>query len=93
MEFFFESQGSEATIVDVRTFAEFVSEHLQGSINIPLGEIPSRLDEFTGKQNLIVCCASGVRSRKAAELLKQNNIECRDGGSWQTLKTNITINQ
>jgi phage shock protein E len=84
---------SERTVVDVRTFAEYAESHLERSINIPLNEIPTRLDEFKGKQNLIVCCASGIRSRKAADLLKQSGIECYDGGSWLSLKNLFALNQ
>ena len=93
MENFSQSTQTEPTVVDVRTFAEYAESHLKRSINIPLNEIPNRLDEFRGKQNLIVCCASGVRSRKAADLLMQNGIECYDGGSWLSLKNELTLNQ
>ena len=36
----------KATIVDVRSAAEFMGGHVAGSINIPLQEIPKRLAEF-----------------------------------------------
>jgi len=88
-----ELEQSEPTVVDVRTFAEYANDHLKGSINIPLSEIPNRLDEFREKPNLIVCCASGIRSRNATGLLKQHGIECNDGGSWLNVKTLLTPNQ
>lgn len=88
-----ESTQLEPTIVDVRTFAEYTESHLEGSINIPLHELPNRLNEFSAKPNIIVCCASGIRSRKAAGLLKQNGIECYDGGSWLSLKNILALNQ
>ena len=93
MENFSESTQSESTVVDVRTFVEYMDGHLKGSLNIPLNDIPNRLDEFKGKQNIIVCCASGIRSQKAADLLKQNGIECYDGGSWLSLKNLLALNQ
>lgn len=76
-----------ATVIDVRTFAEYTDGHLPGSINIPLNEISSRLAEFKQQpEGLVICCASGIRSNKAANILKQYGIECIDGGSWLNLK-------
>jgi len=71
------------TIVDVRTYGEFIGGHVVGSINIPLNEIPARIEEL--KQlcaPLILCCASGGRSGQAYTYLSQNGIECYNGGSW-----------
>jgi rhodanese-related sulfurtransferase len=72
----------KATIVDVRTPAEFMGGHVNGSINIPLQEIPARLSEFKKMENIVLCCASGNRSGQATAYLKQNGIECENGGSW-----------
>ncbi|HEY8782099.1 MAG TPA: rhodanese-like domain-containing protein [Mucilaginibacter sp.] len=77
-------------IVDVRTPQEFETGHVANSINIPLRELNSRLEEFKQMQNIIICCASGSRSQKASQFLKQNNVECCDGGSW--LNINIYSN-
>jgi phage shock protein E len=72
-----------ATIVDVRTVAEFMGGHVAGSINIPLQEIPERMDELKNlKAPLILCCASGNRSGQAQRFLSQSGIECYNGGSW-----------
>lgn len=72
----------KATVVDVRTPAEYRGGHVAGSINIPLQEIPDRLDELKKMENMVLCCASGNRSNKATTYLKQNGIACEDGGSW-----------
>lgn len=75
-----EKQG---TIVDVRTPGEFVGGNVEGSINIPLQEIPKRMQELkTLKHPLVLCCASGGRSGQAQSYLAQQGIECFDGGSW-----------
>lgn len=75
-----EKQG---TIVDVRTVAEFRGGNAQDSINIPLQEIVSRLEELKGlKQPLILCCASGGRSGQATQYLQQQGVACYNGGSW-----------
>lgn len=84
-------KAGETTIVDVRTPAEFMSGSVAGSINIPLNEIPNRLDEFKNIQNIVLCCASGNRSGQATMFLKQNGIECINGGSW--LDVNYVISK
>lgn len=75
-----ENQG---TIVDVRTREEFMGGHVVSSINIPLNEIPERLEEIKALTSpLILCCASGGRSGQAEDYLSQQGIECLNGGSW-----------
>ncbi len=74
---------SNVTIIDVRTPGEFMGGHVAGSINIPLGEVVARLDEIKAmKQPIVLCCASGNRSGQATMFLKQNGIDCSNGGSW-----------
>lgn len=71
------------TIVDVRTAAEFQGGHVAGSINIPMQEISSRMEEIRSlKTPLVLCCASGNRSGQVHSFLSQNGIECINGGSW-----------
>lgn len=75
-----ENQG---TIVDVRTPGEFSGGHVAGAINIPLNEIPARLEYISSlKMPLILCCASGNRSGQATMFLKELGIDCYNGGSW-----------
>lgn len=72
----------QAKIVDVRTPGEFMGGHVAGSINIPLNEVPHRMDEFRKMKNIVLCCASGGRSGQATAFLRQNGISCENGGSW-----------
>ncbi len=73
----------KGTIVDVRTPGEFAGGSVTGSINIPLQEIPQRMEELKSMQiPLILCCASGGRSGQAHNYLTQQGIECYNGGSW-----------
>ena len=76
--------GENATIVDVRTPGEYMSGNVAGSINIPLNEVPSRVDEFKGlSRPIIVCCLSGGRSGQAAAFLSANGVdEVYNGGGW-----------
>lgn len=75
-------KSGRASIVDVRTPAEFMGGHVSGSVNIPLQELPNRLDELKRMENLVLCCASGNRSGQATAFLKQNGIACENAGSW-----------
>lgn len=75
-------KSGEVTVVDVRTPAEFMGGHVAGSINIPLQEIPKRLEELKKMKHIILCCASGGRSASATSYLLQQGIKCENGGSW-----------
>lgn len=80
---------NERTIIDVRSAMEFMGGNIAGSINIPLQEIPSKMDEIKQMDNPILCCASGNRSGQAVNFLKSNGIECENGGGWMELNYKI----
>ncbi|MDP3700898.1 MAG: rhodanese-like domain-containing protein [Hylemonella sp.] len=61
---------SGATLVDVRSAAEFASGNAPGTINIPLQELGSRLAEIPRTVPVVLCCASGTRSGMAKMMLK-----------------------
>ena len=72
-----------ATIVDVRTEWEFESENVAGSVNIPLHEVPARLEEFRSMAKpLLLVCHSGNRSGQACNYLQSQGVECENAGSW-----------
>ena len=78
-------------IIDVRSQAKFYSGHIENSINIPLGELPSKLDQFKDKdQPIITCCASGMRSAGASKIFSAkgfNNVV--NGGGWSSLENKL----
>ena len=55
-------------LVDVREVHEFSAGHLEGSVNIPLGELPRRLAEIAPHNAPVFICRSGSRSLAACEL-------------------------
>lgn len=75
---------SGAIIIDVRSREEFSGGHVPGSINMPLQEIPSRLNEIKAFQPpVVLCCASGNRSGQAEYYLREQGLKnVRNGGSW-----------
>lgn len=77
------------TIVDVRSHSEFMGGHVADSINIPLNEIPQRIEEIRNfKKPLVLCCASGNRSSQAQLFLAEHGIESYNGGSWLDVNYN-----
>ena len=79
---------SGAVIVDVRTKSEFGQGHIEGSKNIPLNEINSKI-EMIRKWNkpVVTVCRSGNRSAVARNLLKNAGIDVYNGGGWNNLQT------
>ena len=75
-------KSAQTVVVDVRTPSEYMGGHVAGSINIPLNEVPARVDEFKEMGKVVLCCASGGRSGQATMFLQQYGIECVNGGSW-----------
>lgn len=77
-----------ATIVDVRTVGEFASGNVPGSVNIPLNEVPHRVDEFKNMSKpLVLCCLSGGRSGQATQYLAQQGVEdVYNGGGWSQVQ-------
>ena len=75
------------TILDVREQGEWDQAHVPGSRHIPLMDVPARLDEVPRDGQVLVVCAVGARSARAAEYLAQQGIDAvnLDGGlvEWQ----------
>ncbi|MGH9480683.1 MAG: ThiF family adenylyltransferase, partial [Terriglobales bacterium] len=57
-------------VLDVRESHEFQIARIPGSTLIPLGELPKRLGELDRRRPIVAHCRSGVRSLKAAKLLR-----------------------
>jgi len=62
------------TVVDVRTSKEWSAGHLEGAINIPLGDLPQRAGELRGQALVATICESGYRSALASSLLKRAGV-------------------
>ena len=56
-------------LIDVREEEEFAAAHLPGTINIPLSELPARIDEISEESPVFLVCNTGVRSSQAALFL------------------------
>lgn len=59
-------------VLDVREEAEYAFNHIPYAINIPIGELETRLDELNKEDQIFVICRTGSRSDLAAQKLAQN---------------------
>lgn len=81
---------SNPTIIDVRSSTEFMEGNIPGSINIPLLNIPKRIEDIMQLPKPIVICASnGMKSSHASNFLKNLGIDCLNGGSWKDYKNKV----
>lgn len=79
-----------AQIIDVRSAVEYQSGHIPGSQNIPLQVLSSKMDSLPKNLPIITCCASGLRSASAKQLLIQNGFtQVFNGGGWASLRNKI----
>lgn len=81
------AQNGKGPLLDVRGRSEYAAGHIPHSINIPLGELQSRLKEVP-RGNLVVHCQGGSRSVIAASILQRegrSNVVNMEGGfaEWE----------
>lgn len=63
---------SDLQIVDVRNPGEVEAGAIPHAVSIPVGQLPSRLNELDPAKPTVVYCAGGYRSSVAASLLRHN---------------------
>jgi len=69
-------QGGKLTLLDVREPWELEKAHLDGSKNIPMGDIPTRANqELDPDEHIVVVCPHGVRSLSVTNWLRQQGFE------------------
>lgn len=72
-----------AVVLDVRTPGEFRGGNARGSKNIPLSDLPSRVDEIKKwNKPVVLCCRSGTRAGQAQQVLAKAGIDTINAGSW-----------
>jgi rhodanese-related sulfurtransferase len=64
-------EGGELVILDVREPGEISTASLPGTLNIPMREIPGRVDDVPKDKDVVVMCHHGMRSMQVAGFLEQ----------------------
>ena len=64
-------------LLDVREEIELAVEHVPEAVNIPLGQLRSRLDELPRDREIDVVCRSGQRAYYATRMLLQEGFDAR----------------
>ena len=63
------SNNEAVFLLDVREPPEFDYAHIEGSVLIPLNQVPKRLTEINTDLPIVVICHHGMRSQQAADYL------------------------
>jgi rhodanese-related sulfurtransferase len=81
-------------ILDVRNLPELVEGRIEGSVHIPMNELPARLGEVPEGREVVTVCKKGMRSFNAAGWLRQlgRSATSLQGGmdQWKALGLPVT---
>ena len=62
-------------LLDVREDNEFAHAHIEGSLHIPLRQVPQAINQLDSSHDIVVLCHHGVRSQQACLFLEQYGFE------------------
>lgn len=68
-----ELHDANARVLDLRRAGEYDGGHVPSAINIPLHELPRRIEEV--REPVTVICAGGYRSSAAASILARHGVQ------------------
>ena len=68
-------QTARPLLIDVREPWEFDICRIDGSVNIPMGEIMQQLDQIDTADETVVICHHGIRSRQVIHFLEQQSVD------------------
>jgi rhodanese-related sulfurtransferase len=67
---------NRARLIDVREPWEYETTHVEGSVLLPMGEIPARAaQELRPQERLVILCHHGVRSMNVTAWLRRQGFE------------------
>lgn len=66
-----ETTPSMPVLLDVREAWEFQTCHIQGSVHMPMGQIPNAHKNLDPAQETVVVCHHGMRSLQVAQYLER----------------------
>lgn len=86
-----QDRAAEFVLLDVREPWEFATAHIEGSVPIPMGDVPARaFQELDPDAHIVAVCHHGVRSMTVTSWLRGQGFEraqSLQGGidAWSTL--------
>lgn len=81
-----EALGStDLLIVDIRAPSQFEQRHIEGSVNVPMSELPQQIDRVSDADHVVTVCPHGQASIRAARLIQsfegfEGRVESLSGG-------------
>jgi rhodanese-related sulfurtransferase len=66
---------ADAVLLDVREPGEWLAGHAPSTINIPMQEVPARLDAIDSARTIICICRSGNRSGQVTAFLRAQGVD------------------
>ncbi len=81
----------EALLLDVRESVELAVESVPGAINIPMGDLRSRLNELPRDREIHVICRSAQRAYYATRILVQNGFKARSISGGMLSRAMLTV--
>jgi len=85
------ASASPPLVLDVRNATERAAGAIDGSLHIPLNQLPRRMGDVPRNRQVVVYCAGGYRSSIAASLLQQAGVPASElaGGiaAWNTARS------
>jgi rhodanese-related sulfurtransferase len=69
------ARSEKLFFVDVREKWEYETSHIEGSVLIPLREIPANLSRLEAADEVVLFCHHGMRSLDAAAWLRSQGVE------------------
>jgi rhodanese-related sulfurtransferase len=76
-------------LLDVRDPFELAVESAPGALNIPLGQLRSRLGELPRDKEIQVICRSGQRAYSATRILLQQGFKARNMAGGMLSRTQV----
>lgn len=82
-----------AVVIDVREGFEHGRTRIPGALHIPLGDVEKRVAEIPKDKTVVVHCALGSRSAKAAAILREHGVQAvnLDGGIHEWKKEGLPV--
>ena len=61
--------GEHVQVIDIRDEDDFGEGHIPGAENVPMSDLPNRVDEIEWSDDVVVACPIGQSSVQAARLI------------------------